>query len=117
MAGDNDEVPRRPSRSLSRSPGLDGAQKPRCIVDFDPDEDGWEDEDAQLEGLGTSTHRSRHRAWSVIPVRKHRRVARTKAQSSTKKPLGSRDFAADLAAWEVQREEHAQELATKHSVS
>ncbi|KAJ6496849.1 hypothetical protein DFH09DRAFT_1337059 [Mycena vulgaris] len=62
----------------------------RQIVDFDPDDNDWEDDDAQLDGLGTTTHRSRNRAVPVIPVRKHRR--------------------------EVEREERAQELSDKHGM-
>ncbi|KAJ6499895.1 hypothetical protein DFH09DRAFT_1102817 [Mycena vulgaris] len=105
-----------PRNSSSPEP----APKKRCVVDLDPDDDDWEDEDTQLEGLGTTTHRSRNRARPVIPVRKHRRVVRGANSRATaearRKSLGNRDFAADLAAWEVEREERAQQLAEKHSM-
>ncbi|KAJ7238537.1 hypothetical protein B0H12DRAFT_1237895, partial [Mycena haematopus] len=78
----------------------------RRVVDFDPEEDEWEDEDEQLRGMGATTHRSRHRAAPVIPVRKHRRVI----------VAGANDLAADLNDWEVEREERAEMLAEKHSM-
>ncbi|KAJ6538378.1 hypothetical protein DFH09DRAFT_1323900 [Mycena vulgaris] len=92
----------------------------RQIVDFDPDDNDWEDDDAQLDGLGTTTHRSRNRAVPVIPVRKHRRVrganTRATAETRSKKADKRQSLAADLAAWEVEREERAQELSDKHSM-
>ncbi|KAJ6463866.1 hypothetical protein DFH09DRAFT_1346988 [Mycena vulgaris] len=92
----------------------------RQIVDFDPDDNDWEDDDAQLDGLGTTTHRSRNHAVPVIPVRKHRRVrgANTHATAETrsKKADKRQSLAADLAAWEVEREERAQELSDKHGM-
>ncbi|KAJ7472490.1 hypothetical protein FB451DRAFT_1175236 [Mycena latifolia] len=54
------------------SPSPDAAPQKRRVVDFELDDDEWEDEDAQLEGLGTTMHWSRNRSHPVIPIRKHR---------------------------------------------
>jgi hypothetical protein len=49
----------------------------RWVVDFDPKDQDWEDEDdVQLTGLGTTMHRSHHRTCRLIPVRKHRLIKR-----------------------------------------
>ncbi|KAJ6524702.1 hypothetical protein DFH09DRAFT_1095966 [Mycena vulgaris] len=92
----------------------------RQIVDFDPDDNDWEDDDAQLDGLGTTIHRSRNRAVPVIPVRKHRRMrganTRATAETRSKKADKRQSLATDLAAWEVEREERAQELSDKHGM-
>ncbi|KAJ7063001.1 hypothetical protein B0H15DRAFT_958726 [Mycena belliarum] len=48
---------------------------PRNILDF-PLDDGaaeWEDEDRQLQGLGTTTHHSRNRDKEIIPIRKYKK--------------------------------------------
>ncbi|KAJ6554003.1 hypothetical protein DFH09DRAFT_1318663 [Mycena vulgaris] len=98
MADDCEDAPR--SSPIPDSPPADTASKSCCVVDFEPDDDEWEDEDTQLQGLGTTTHQSRNRT----------RPARAKS-------LGSRkSLAADLATWEVEREERVQELTDKHSM-
>ncbi|KAJ7159181.1 hypothetical protein C8R43DRAFT_1124401 [Mycena crocata] len=82
------------------------------------------DEDAQLEGLGTTTHRSRNRnrGLPVIPIRKHRRrSAGVNARASARKRQEggfdkSQKLTVDLNDWAREREERAHELATKHSI-
>ncbi|KAJ6583127.1 hypothetical protein DFH09DRAFT_1309363 [Mycena vulgaris] len=119
MADDCEDAPR--SSPIPDSPSADTAPKPCHVVDFEPDDDEWEDEDTQLEGLGTTTHGSPNRTRPVIPIRKHRRIVRGANSHATMearaKSSGSRkSFAADLAAWEVERKECVQELAEKHSM-
>ncbi|KAJ6524066.1 hypothetical protein DFH09DRAFT_1329593 [Mycena vulgaris] len=115
MADDHDDAERPGS-----SPSPPDEPHQRQIVDFDPDGNNWEDDDAQLDGLGTTTHRSRNRAVPVIPVRKHRRVrsanTRATAETRSKKADKRQSLAADLATWEVEREERAQELSDKHGM-
>jgi hypothetical protein len=94
----------------------------RRVVDFDPEDNDWEDEDdAQLAGLGTTTHRSRHRTRRAIPVRQHRRLvkrgANARATAEKKRTVtGNRAkaLAADIELWEADRKEHANALAEKH---
>ncbi|KAJ6474073.1 hypothetical protein DFH09DRAFT_1109706 [Mycena vulgaris] len=124
MADDQEDEVSHPSTSppphpFTSPPPDDGIAKKRRIVDFDPDEDGWEDEDAQLAGLGTTTHRSRHRTVRVIPICKHRRRVGGANSHATAKARAIKtgkglDLVEDLAAWEVEREECAQQLADKH---
>ncbi|KAJ6603538.1 hypothetical protein DFH09DRAFT_1301324 [Mycena vulgaris] len=98
-------VPRRDraSSSVASSPPPEVPHQ-RQVVDLDPDDNDWVDEDVQLEGLGTTTHRSRNRTVPVIPVRKHRRVpganARATADARAKKSGKRESLATDLAAWE-----------------
>ncbi|KAJ6469108.1 hypothetical protein DFH09DRAFT_1344907 [Mycena vulgaris] len=121
MSGDGDEgpaspPPERPARSTPPIP------KPPHIVDFEPDEeDQWVDEDQHLKGLGTTTHRSRNRGKPTIAIRKKCRhvpgpVTRRDAETRAERAGKRRDFAADVAAWEVEREEHAHELAERHGM-
>ncbi|KAJ7787489.1 hypothetical protein B0H14DRAFT_3505436 [Mycena olivaceomarginata] len=78
----------------------------RRVVDFDPEDQDWEDEDdVQLAGLGTTTHRSRHRTRRSIP-RKSGAVTGNRAKA----------LAADIELWEADREEHANALAEKHGL-
>ncbi|KAJ7741227.1 hypothetical protein B0H14DRAFT_3515335 [Mycena olivaceomarginata] len=95
----------------------------RRVVDFDPEDQDWEDEDdVQLAGLGTTTHRSRHRTRRSIPVRKHRLVKRganSRVTAEKKRAVtGNRAkaLAADIELWEADREEHANALAEKHGL-
>ncbi|KAJ7886256.1 hypothetical protein B0H14DRAFT_2563554 [Mycena olivaceomarginata] len=52
-----------------------GSPPPRGVMAVPPDDDddAWEDEDAQLQGLGTTTHRSRNPHKAVIARRGKRR--------------------------------------------
>ncbi|KAJ7840736.1 hypothetical protein B0H14DRAFT_2587321 [Mycena olivaceomarginata] len=76
----------------------------------------WEDEDKQLAGLGTTTHRSRNRRAPVIPVRKHRRVEPgVNVHATARKHRGDttnkmQNLAADLDELEVEHEEHVKEV-------
>ncbi|KAJ6522144.1 hypothetical protein DFH09DRAFT_1330788 [Mycena vulgaris] len=123
-SGPDAELPPRTSPSPlpdASPPPDDSIPQTRRIVDFDPEEQDWEDEDVHLDGLGLTTHRSRNRTVPVIPVRKHRRrVAGTNSRASAKaravKAGVTLNFAADLAAWEVEREERAQQLADLHGM-
>ncbi|KAJ6522811.1 hypothetical protein DFH09DRAFT_1096978 [Mycena vulgaris] len=119
MAGDCEDAPR--FSPIPDSPPADTAPKACCVVDFKPDDDEWEDKDTQLQGLGTTTHRSRNRTRPVIPIRKHRCIVRGTNSHATvearAKSSGSRkSLAADLATWEVEREERVQELTDRHSM-
>ncbi|KAJ7074922.1 hypothetical protein B0H15DRAFT_956968 [Mycena belliarum] len=109
------------SPSSSRSP----SPPPRRIIDFplDDGEAGWEDEDQQLQGLGTTTHRSRNRAREVIPVRKRKRVVASgaNARATVEKRREAKtekmsSLAADIKAWEDEREERIEELAEKYGM-
>ncbi|KAJ6524085.1 hypothetical protein DFH09DRAFT_1329608 [Mycena vulgaris] len=106
MADDHDDAERPGS-----SPSPPDEPHQRQIVDFDPDGNNWEDDDAQLDGLGTTTHRSRNHTVPVIPMRKHRcmgganacATAETHSKKSDKRQSLAADLTADLAAWEVER--------------
>lgn len=109
----------------SASPPPTPATKTRRVVDVDPDDDdeGWQDEEELLQGLGTTTHRSRNRAMPVIPVRRHRPrvVAGANVRATARKRRGEKtskmaQLASDLNDWEVEREERAQELAERHGI-
>ncbi|KAJ7134939.1 hypothetical protein C8R43DRAFT_956169 [Mycena crocata] len=114
-----------PPHSRGSSVETDSEPK-RRIVDFDLDDGNteWVDEDAQLDGLGTTTHRSRNRGRGipVIPVRKHRRrvagvnVRATATKRRTEKESKMEKLAADLKLWVQEREVRAQELAEKHGM-
>ncbi|KAJ7674358.1 hypothetical protein B0H17DRAFT_1208060 [Mycena rosella] len=94
------------------------------VVDFEVDngDKEWEDKDARLEGLGTTTHRSRNRGAAVIPVRKHRHVEPGVNRRATSAKRGVETLnkmkllAADLDKLEVEREDHAQALSDKHGM-
>ncbi|KAF8181395.1 hypothetical protein K438DRAFT_1767895 [Mycena galopus ATCC 62051] len=95
----------------------------RRVVDFAPEDDEWEDEDAQLTGLGTTTHRTRHRNRRSIPMRKHRRLvkhgANSRATAEKKRAVtGNRAkaLAGDIELWEAEREERAHALAERHGL-
>ncbi|KAJ6470480.1 hypothetical protein C8R45DRAFT_1104896 [Mycena sanguinolenta] len=113
------------SRSISASDSDSDAESPknpRRVVDFDEDEDGWEDVDGQLQGLGTTTDRSRNRARPVIPVRKRRRIVAgpnaraTAKQRRSVKGKRMQVFMDDLDQWEMEREERIEALAEKHDM-
>ncbi|KAJ7337607.1 hypothetical protein DFH08DRAFT_812930 [Mycena albidolilacea] len=116
---------------LSSDPPRDSAEPPerttektRRAVDFELDDGdaAWEDEDEQLAGLGTTTHRSRNRRAPVIPVRKHRRVEPgVNVRATARKHRGDtaskmQNLAADLDELEAEREERAQALSAKHGM-
>ncbi|KAJ7318588.1 hypothetical protein DFH08DRAFT_971331 [Mycena albidolilacea] len=95
----------------------------RRVVDFDPKNQDWEDEDnVQLTGLGTTTHRSRHHTRRSIPVRKHRlvkrgansRVTAEKKRAVTGNP--AKALTADIELWEADCEEHANAMAEKYGL-
>ncbi|KAJ7441236.1 hypothetical protein FB451DRAFT_1414717 [Mycena latifolia] len=115
-SSEHDETSSRASKSPPPPPGR--------IIDFplDDGEAGWEDEDKQLQGLGTTTHRSRNRGRDVIPIRKRKNTmsgANARATACKRKETkGSRmsDLARDVEAWEAEREERAQNLAEKYGM-
>ncbi|KAJ7129035.1 hypothetical protein C8R43DRAFT_1134316 [Mycena crocata] len=115
---------RSPEPSEDEAPGKSQTKsKPtRRVVDFDLDDGDPEWEDEQLEGLGTTTHRSRNRDKPVIPIRKHRRrdpgvnVCATARKRKEEKGSKIAGLLRDLAQWEVEREERVHELAEAHSV-
>ncbi|KAJ7430375.1 hypothetical protein B0H11DRAFT_1943100 [Mycena galericulata] len=94
--------------------------RPRRIVDFEPDDGDadWED----VPSLGASTHCSRNPSKLVIPVRKRqRRPAGVNAHvtvgyKGSTKPSRMKALAVDLAAFEAEREQLARDLAEKHGV-
>ncbi|KAJ6493860.1 hypothetical protein DFH09DRAFT_1337849 [Mycena vulgaris] len=92
------EPPSRPN-----SPPTSPPKPPRWIIDFDPDDNEWEDEDVLLE---------------VIPVRKHRCIVHDANSHATvearHEKTGGLDLAADLTTWEVEHKERMQDLAEKH---
>ncbi|KAJ7836772.1 hypothetical protein B0H14DRAFT_2589513 [Mycena olivaceomarginata] len=128
----NSPHPSEPSpRRLSSDPPRDPAEPPehtaektRRVVDFELDDGdaAWEDEDEQLAGLGTTTHRSRNHRAPVIPMQKHRRIepgvnvraTAQKCQGDTAKKM--QNLAADLDELEVERKECAQALSAKHGM-
>jgi hypothetical protein len=104
------------------------------VVDLaaDDNDNDWEDEDTHLQGLGTTTHRSRNPHKAVIPRKRRSRVvgakrtadeetARVNARATAKKRRETRlknleGLAADLDNWHQQGEEQAQELAVKYGM-
>lgn len=119
------------TRASSAQPALPNVQpcpqKPsRRIVDFDIDDrdEEWEDENNQLQGLGTTTHRSQNPRAVVIPLRKNQRCVRAQGENARATALKRRGatqlkihaLATDLEALECEREERAEVLATKHGV-
>jgi hypothetical protein len=100
----------------------------------DNDNDAWEDEDAQLQGLGTTTHHSRNPHKVVIAHRGKRRsrvvgakrsadeeAARVNARATVKKRRETRvknlqGLAADLDKWQEESEERAQELSETYGM-
>jgi hypothetical protein len=96
----------------------------RRVVDFNPEDKDWEDEeDVQLAGLGTTTHRSRHRNRHSIPVRRHRGFVKRRANArvtAEKKRVvtgnQAKALAADIELWETECEERAHSLAEKHGL-
>ncbi|KAJ7857425.1 hypothetical protein B0H14DRAFT_3447879 [Mycena olivaceomarginata] len=94
----------------------------RRVVDFDVDDPDWEDVDT-LPGLGTTTHRTRNSQLPANTRRKQRRrvVAGPNARASAARRRGEGikrldALAADLDAWEVEREDRVHELAEKHGM-
>ncbi|KAJ7866549.1 hypothetical protein B0H14DRAFT_3442257 [Mycena olivaceomarginata] len=101
-------------------------------LDVDDDDDDWEDEGTQLQGLGTTTHRSRHPHKTVIARKRRTRVvgakrtaddeaARANALATAKKCRETRvhnlqGLAEDLDDWQAQSEERAQELSEKYGM-
>lgn len=94
----------------------------RRVVDFDAEDNDWEDEeDVQLAGLGTTTHRSRHRNRHSIPVRRHRGFVKRRANArvtAEKKRVvtgnQAKALAADIELWE--RKERVHSLAETHEL-
>jgi hypothetical protein len=92
------------------------------VVDFNPDNNDWEDEeDAQLAGLGTTTLTSRHRNCHSIPARKHQGVVKhgvnSRATAEKKRTVAghwAKALAADIKLWETGHEELVHSLAEKH---
>jgi hypothetical protein len=119
MTGDdNDGDPR--DNDGSDSP--DTLPQKHRIVDVTVDDPDWEDEDP-LPGLGTTTHRRRNPHLPVNPRCKQRRCVvagpnvRATAVRRRKEGMKRLDaLAADLDAWEVEREERVHELVEKHSM-
>ncbi|KAJ7843240.1 hypothetical protein B0H14DRAFT_3868618 [Mycena olivaceomarginata] len=113
------DPPRDPAEPPQRT-----AEKTHRAVDFELNDGdaAWEDEDKQLAGLGTTTHRSRNRRAPVIPVRKHRRVEPgVNVRATARKHRGDttnkmQNLAADLDGLEVEHEEHVQALSAKHGM-
>ncbi|KAJ7873911.1 hypothetical protein B0H14DRAFT_3438124 [Mycena olivaceomarginata] len=101
-------------------------------LDVDDDDDDWEDEGTQLQGLGTTTHRSRHPHKTVIARKRRTRVvgakrtaddeaARANTLATAKKRREARvhnlqGLAEDLDDWQAQSEERAQELSEKYGM-
>lgn len=75
-----------------------------------------------LQGLGTTTHRSRNPSKAVLKPRKHRKVvkngenARKSAEKRRKTQAKMKGLGGELATWEADREGTAQRLATKYSM-
>ncbi|KAJ7744222.1 hypothetical protein B0H14DRAFT_3514731 [Mycena olivaceomarginata] len=121
--------------SVSRSVSRESTPTTRRAVmdlDVDDDDDDWEDEGTLLQGLGTTTHCSRHPHKTVI-ARKRRthvvgakrtaddEVARANALATAKKCCETRvhnlqGLAEDLDDWQAQSEERAQELSEKYGM-
>jgi hypothetical protein len=101
-------------------------------LDLDDDDDDWEDEGTQLQGLGTTTHQTRHPHKAVITRKRRTRVvgvkrtadeeaARANALATAKKCRETRvhnlqGLAEDLDDWQAQSEERAQELSEKYGM-
>ncbi|KAJ7769755.1 hypothetical protein B0H14DRAFT_3509418 [Mycena olivaceomarginata] len=101
-------------------------------LDLDDDDDDWEDEGTQLQGLGTTTHRTRHPHKAVIASKRRTRVvgakrtadeeaARANALATAKKCRETRvhnlqGLAEDLDDWQAQSEERTQELSEKYGM-
>lgn len=104
----------------------EGSPKPkRRIVDFEVDDDDpeWEDENQQLQGLGTTTHRSRNSGAAVIPLRNNRQGSTQgpNAGATARKRRGRAEskmqaLATDLNALETERNTTAETLALKHGM-
>ncbi|KAJ7065909.1 hypothetical protein B0H15DRAFT_958482 [Mycena belliarum] len=109
---------------MSQSPRSSASPPPRRIVDFELDDGDkeWEDDDEQLQGLGTTTHRSRNRGQDVIPVRKRKKhTGGPNARASAQKRRESKstkmsDFADDVRAWEDEREARVEQLVEKYGM-
>ncbi|KAJ7326444.1 hypothetical protein DFH08DRAFT_816762 [Mycena albidolilacea] len=121
--------------SVSRSVSRESTPTTRRAVmdlDVDDDDDDWEDEGTQLQGLGTTTHRSRHPHKTVIARKRRTRVVgakrtaddeatRANALATAKKCREARvhnlqGLAQDLDDWQAQSEERAQELSEKYGM-
>jgi hypothetical protein len=119
---DNDPHDNNCNPNESNSP--DAPPRKHCVVDVTVDDPDWEDEvEGTLPGLGMTTHRSRNPHLPVNPRRKMRRrvVAGPNVHATAarrrKEGLKRLDaLAADLDAWEVEREERVHELAEKHGM-
>ncbi|KAJ6457332.1 hypothetical protein C8R45DRAFT_943285 [Mycena sanguinolenta] len=119
-----DERPEKDGEPSDQEKEDETTHKPsRRVVDFDMDDNDWEDvDDTQLRGLGTTTHRSRNCMRPSIPVRKHRRVVAgpnvrataDKRRKESRKRLEA--LAADLDEWEEEHEERIHLLAEKHGM-
>ncbi|KAJ7858849.1 hypothetical protein B0H14DRAFT_2577574 [Mycena olivaceomarginata] len=113
------DPPRDPAEPPERT-----AEKTRHVIDFELDDGdaAWEDEDEQLAGLGTTTHRSRNRRAPVIPVQKHRHIEPgVNVRATAQKRRGDtaskmQNLAADLDELEAEHEERAQALSAKHGM-
>lgn len=95
----------------------------RRVCDFERDEGDYDDEDIRLEGLGTSTHRSRNPDKPVQAVRKRGKIIvegdNARATAVKKADDKKNRFAAlqvDLNSLEAEREERAAVLAAKHKI-
>ncbi|KAJ7626002.1 hypothetical protein FB45DRAFT_1084821 [Roridomyces roridus] len=94
---------RTPSHSRSRSPPRRIARR---VVDLDEDREEWEneeDEALELEGVGTTSHRSRNPHKPSVPVRKH--VGRTRVGMravQTTKRIAKNDRL-DKLKWELHK--------------
>ncbi|KAJ7328690.1 hypothetical protein DFH08DRAFT_967111 [Mycena albidolilacea] len=104
------------------------------VLDLPADDNDadWVDEDTHLQGLGTTTHRSRNPLKAVIPRKRRSRVvgakrtadeeaARVNARATAKKRCETRlknmeGLAADLDTLHQESEERAQELAAKYGM-
>lgn len=92
----------------------------RQVVDFELD-DGDSDWEDDLPG-GTSTHRSRNPARTVIPIRKRQRASgganarATALKRRAEKSSKMQRLADDLDALDAEREERALLLAAKHGI-
>ncbi|KAJ6600990.1 hypothetical protein DFH09DRAFT_1069681 [Mycena vulgaris] len=122
LAGDSDlgSTPPADDGTLAKEKN----KAPRRVVDvqLDDENDEWEDEKSQLQGLGTTTHRSRNPAKGVITIRKRRHIATgVNARATTRKRRGEtagrmQRLAEDLAALDAECEERAHELSDKHGM-
>ncbi|KAJ7663555.1 hypothetical protein B0H14DRAFT_3539897 [Mycena olivaceomarginata] len=120
------------NESDAHSNGSDSnSHSPTCekicrIVDFEVEDSEWEDlVDDTLSGLGATTHQSCNPHLPTNPLHKHRgRVVagpnvRTTAQhrrSGLPTTKWLKGLAEDLDTWEIEREEHVQQLADKHGM-